>query len=524
MELLGKSLLGGKRSTGDGGCFQAMNPATCAKIAPTFCSATVGEVEEAVRLASEAFESYGQASGKVKAAFLRRIADGLDAHKQELAERAHLETALPIPRLTGEVGRTSGQLRLFAGVVEEGSWVNARIDPALPDRQPLPRPDIRSMLRSLGPVAVFGASNFPLAFSVAGGDTASALAAGCPVIVKAHPAHPGTSEIVGQIIADAIAAEGLHAGVFSLVFDAGIEAGAALVKHPLVRAVAFTGSLRAGRALMDLAAARPDPIPCFTEMSSGNPVFVLPGALRKGPGALAAGLFGSFTLGGGQFCTKPGIVLAPESPEMTNFVDELGKLVDEAQPYTLLTAGIAREYGRATQERAGAAAITATAARPNPEHLCTVNAQLFTAQLEEFLAKSELGDEIFGPNTLLVRCKSTDDYLAAARALDGHLTATIFGDDDDLAANKELIQILEKKAGRLIFNNFPTGVEVCHAMVHGGPYPSTSDPRFTSVGSLAIYRFARPVCFQGFPPAMLPPELQDGNPAGIRRLVDGKPE
>ncbi|HTA79423.1 MAG TPA: aldehyde dehydrogenase (NADP(+)) [Terracidiphilus sp.] len=524
MELSGKSLLGGKRSTGDGGCFQAMNPATCSKLEPTFCSATVHEVEEAIGLAAEAFESYAHASGKVKAAFLRRIADGLDAHKQELAERAHLETALPIPRLTGEVGRTSGQLRLFAGVVEEGSWVNARIDPALPDRQPLPRPDIRSMLRSLGPVVVFGASNFPLAFSVAGGDTASALAAGCPVIVKAHPAHPGTSEIVGTIISDAAAAEGLHAGVFSLVFDAGIEAGTVLVKHPLVRAVAFTGSLRAGRALMDLAAARPDPIPCFTEMSSGNPVFVLPGAFRNGPGALAASLFGSFTLGAGQFCTKPGIVLTPESPETASFVNELGKLVDEAQPYTLLTAGIAREYGRAIQERSATATIAATAARPNPEHLCRVNAQVFTAELGDFLAKPDLGDEIFGPDTLLVRCKSTDDYLVAARALDGHLTATIFGDDDDLAANKELIQILEKKAGRLIFNGFPTGVEVGHAMVHGGPYPSTSDPRFTSVGSLAIYRFARPVCFQGFPQAMLPAELQDGNPLGIRRLVDGKPE
>lgn len=524
MELLGKSLLGDKRSTGGGGCFQAIDPSSSSKLAPIFCSATPAEVETAVELASSAFASYAQASGKAKAAFLRRIADGLDAAKDELAERAHLETALPIPRLTGEVGRTSGQLRLFAGVVEEGSWVNARIDPALPDRQPMARPDLRSMLRPLGPVVVFGASNFPLAFSVAGGDTASALAAGCPVIVKAHPAHPGTSEMVGTIIADAITTEGMHPGVFSLVFDAGIEAGTALVKHPLVRAVAFTGSLRAGRALMDLAATRPDPIPCFTEMSSGNPVFVLPGALRKGPGALAAGLFGSFTLGAGQFCTKPGVVLFPESPEATTFVEELGKLVDEAQPYTLLTPGIAREYGRATQERSTEVEVEATAARSNPEHCCRVNAQLFTAKLDEFLAKPELADEIFGPDTLLVRCDGTKDYLNAAQALDGHLTATIFGDEDDLVANRELIQILEQKAGRLIFNAFPTGVEVCHAMVHGGPYPSTSDSRFTSVGSLAIYRFARPVCFQGFPQVLLPAELQDGNPLGIRRLVEGKPE
>ena len=524
MELFGKSFLGGKRSIGDGGCFQAINPATGAKIDPTFCSATAGEIDQAARLAAEAFESYGQANGRLKAAFLRRIADGLDARKEELAQRAHLETALPIPRLTGEVARTSGQLRLFAGVVEEGSWVNARIDTALPDRQPLPRPDIRSMLRPLGPIVVFGASNFPLAFSVAGGDTASALAAGCPVIVKAHPAHPGTSEIVAKIISDAVTAEVLHPGVFSLVFDAGIEAGSALVKHPLVRAVAFTGSLRAGRALMDLAAARPDPIPCFTEMSSGNPVFVLPGALRKGPAALAAGLFNSFTLGAGQFCTKPGIVMVPESRETSSFVQELANLVDEAQPYTLLTPGIAREYGRATRERAASAPLAAKAAKSNPEHQCTVDAQLFSSKLDEFLAKPHLADEIFGPDTLLIRCDSTRDYLRAARALDGHLTATIFGDEDDLASNRELIQILEQKAGRLIFNGYPTGVEVSHAMVHGGPYPSTSDSRFTSVGSLAIYRFARPVCFQAFPPALLPQELQDGNPLGIRRLVDGKPE
>ena len=524
MELSGKSLLGGKRSSGNGGSFQAINPANGEKLAPTFSSATSTEVEEAAQQASEAFAVYGQASGKVKAAFLRRIADGLDAHKEELAQRAQLETALPIPRLTGEVGRTSGQMRLFAGVVEDGSWVNARIDPALPERQPLARPDLRSMLRALGPVVVFGASNFPLAFSVAGGDTASALAAGCPVIVKAHPAHPGTSETAGRIIAEAAAAEGLHPGVFSLVFDAGVEAGTALVQHPLVRAVAFTGSLRAGRALMDLAAARPDPIPCFTEMSSGNPVFVLPGALRKGPGALAASLFGSFTLGAGQFCTKPGIVLMPESPEATILVKELEKLVDEAQPYTLLTPGIAREYGRATQERSRTVPLAATAAKSNPEHTCRVNAQLFTAEIKEFLGNPSLGDEIFGPDTLLVRCDSTTDYLRAARALDGHLTATILGDEEDLAAHRELIQILEQKVGRVIFNGFPTGVEVCHAMVHGGPYPSTSDPRFTSVGTLAIYRFARPVCFQGFPPGLLPAELQDGNPLGIRRLVDGKLE
>ena len=524
MELSGQSLIGGRRGSRDGKSFQAANPQTGAALEPGYYSAIPAEVDEAAQLASQAFTTYFQATGKGKAAFLRRIADGLEARREELAERANLETALPMPRLLGEVGRTSGQLRLFAGVVEEGSWVNARIDPALPDRQPMPRPDIRSMLRPLGPVVVFGASNFPLAFSVAGGDTASALAAGCPVVVKAHPAHPGTSELAATIITEAVAAEGLHPGVFSLLFDVGVEAGAALVRHPLIRAVAFTGSLRGGRALMDLAAARPDPIPCFTEMSSGNPVFVLPGALRKGPSALAASLFGSFTLGAGQFCTKPGIVLVGDSTEASEFSAELRKRVSEAQPYALLTAGITREYSRATKVRAEQIPLASEAAGTEKENAQMATAKLFAATIEDLLAHPSLAEEIFGPDTLLVQCNNARDYLRAARALEGHLTATIFGDEDDLIANRELIQVLEQKAGRLIFNGFPTGVEVSHAMVHGGPYPSTSDPRFTSVGSLAIYRFARPVCFQGFPQSLLPAEVQDANPLGIRRLRDGKPE
>lgn len=501
-----------------------MNPQSGVALDPIYYSATAAEVDEAVQLASQAFAAYSKTSGKARAALLHRAADVFELHRDALAERAHLETALPMPRLLGEVSRTAGQLRLFASVVEEGSWVNARIDPALPDRQPLPRPDIRSMLRPLGPVAVFGASNFPLAFSVAGGDTASALAAGCPVVVKAHPAHPGTGELAAQIIAEAVASEGLHPGVFSLLFDSGLEVGSKLVKHPLIRAVAFTGSLRGGRALMDLAAARPDPIPCFTEMSSGNPVFVLPGALRKGAGTLAKGLFGSFTLGAGQFCTKPGIVLVPDSDGASDFIEELNAHIEGSGPSALLTAGIAREYSRATQARESQVRLSSHAREAENTSEFSVRAKLFEASVDDLLANPSLADEIFGPDTLLVHCNGTLDYLRAAAALEGHLTATLLGDDEDLAANRELIQLLEQKAGRLIFNGFPTGVEVCHAMVHGGPYPATSDPRFTSVGSLAIYRFARPVCFQGFPQAMLPPELQDANPLGITRLRDGKLE
>jgi NADP-dependent aldehyde dehydrogenase len=524
MELTGLSFLGNRRGSRGSATFQAFNPQNGGTLPPAYHSASPQEVEAAATLAHEAFASYSQASGKAKAAFLRRAADGLDHHKQEIAERAHLETALPMPRLLGEVGRTSNQLRLFAGVVEDGSWVQARVDPALPDRQPLPRPDLRAMLRPLGPVVVFGASNFPLAFSVAGGDTASALAAGCPVIVKAHSAHPGTSELAAQIITSAVAAEGLHPGVFSVLYGTGGEVGSALVRHPLVCAMSFTGSLHAGRTLMDLCAARPVPIPCFTEMSSGNPVFVLPGALRKGANQLAQNLFGSFTLGAGQFCTKPGIVLVPKAPEGDAFFTQLKSLVEESKPFTLLTAGIAREYGRAIEARAQHVPVAATAAVLEPSEAFHAQSKIFSVAVDELIAHPELADEIFGPDTLLVRCDSTADYIRAAEALDGHLTATILGDEDDLATNRELIRILEQKAGRLIFNGFPTGVEVTHAMVHGGPYPSTSDPRFTSVGTLAIYRFARPVCFQGFPQSELPPELQDANPLGIRRLRDGKPE
>jgi NADP-dependent aldehyde dehydrogenase len=527
MDLTGLSFIGFERGSRNGSSFQAFAPTTGEPVQPVYRAATLQELDRAAQLAAEAFPAYSQTSGKARAAFLRRIADGFELHRDDLAQRAHLETALPLPRLIGEVNRTANQFRLFASVVEDGSWVQARIDPALPDRQPLPRPDLRAMLRALGPVAVFGASNFPLAFSVGGGDTASALAAGCPVIVKAHAAHPGTGEIAGRIIVDAVAAESLPPGTFSMLFGAGAEIGAALVKHPHIRAVGFTGSLRAGRALMDAAAARPEPIPCFTEMSSGNPVFILPGALRKGPAALAQGLFGSFTLGAGQFCTKPGVVFVSESPQALKFRDELELLVQQSQPFTLLTSGISREYERSSIARATQTSVVesrTSAEKSEGSEPFHANARLFTTTLNDLISRPDLADEIFGPDTLIVRCGETKDYLDAARALSGHLTATIFGDEEDLAANVELIHILEQKAGRLIFNAFPTGVEVTHAMVHGGPYPATSDPRFTSVGSLAIYRFARPVCFQNFPQSALPPELQDANPLGIHRLRDGKPE
>src|SRR5579862_5136765 len=325
MELTGTSFIGDHRGDSGGASFHGVNPQTGDSLEPAYRSASPADVDVAASLSAEAFTSYSQASGKQRGAFLRRLADALDTHREELAARAHLETALPMPRLLGEVSRTSGQLRMFAAVIEEGSWVQARIDPAIPDRQPQPRPDLRSMLRPLGPVVVFGASNFPLAFSVAGGDTASALAAGNPVIVKAHPAHPGTSELVGKVIQRAVHECGLPAGVFSLLFDAGIEVGTALVQHSAIKAVAFTGSASGGQALMRLAAARPDPIPCYAEMGSTNPLFILPGAMRERSAQLAKGVQTSFTLGSGQFCTKPGLVFVPEA-DSADFVTSLRTL------------------------------------------------------------------------------------------------------------------------------------------------------------------------------------------------------
>ncbi|MBT9333254.1 aldehyde dehydrogenase (NADP(+)) [Paracidobacterium acidisoli] len=520
MELSGHSLIAGTRANGAGTAFRAVNPATGQTIEPDFFPATAKDVDAAAEAAQAALATYGRLSGGERAKFLRTIADGLDAASAELVARAQLETALPQPRLQGEVARTSNQLRLFAGLIEEGSWVNARIDTALPERKPLPRPDLRSMLRPLGPVAVFGASNFPLAFSVAGGDTASALAGGNPVIVKAHPAHPGTSELAAQVIAEAARACGLPGGVFSLLLDAGIEVGKALVQHPEVKAAGFTGSHTAGRALMDLAAQRHEPIPCFTEMSSTNPVFILPGALRERGAQIATGLHGSFTLGAGQFCTKPGMVFLPKQEGQDAFLAELRKLTAGSQAFTLLTPGIAASYRRALEKRLADARLQ-TSTGTEAANSCQATAALLETEIDTFLADPSLSDEIFGPDTLIVHYGEREAMLRAAAQLQGHLTATLLGTPEDLAAYQDLIAILERKVGRILFNGFPTGVEVSHAMVHGGPYPATSDSRFTSVGSQAILRFARPVCWQGFPQASLPAELQNENPLGILRMIDG---
>lgn len=522
--LHGASIVGGESLAGGSHSFYGFDPAADTRLDPEYRCATLDDLNRAADLAEGAFATYGKLPGREKARFLRAIAAGIEAIVPELVERANRETALPEARLKGESARTINQLRLFAQVVEEGSWVNARIDPAQPARTPLPRADIRSMMRPLGTVAVFGASNFPLAFSVAGGDTAAAFAAGNPIIVKAHHAHPGTSEMVGQVIARAAKECGLPAGVFALLFGPGSEIGAALVEHPNVKAVGFTGSLAGGKALMERAAARPEPIPCFMEMSSVNPVFVLPEALRTRAAQIAGGLFGSFTLGVGQFCTKPGLVFLPHNADADALVAEVEAQVKKASASPMLTEGISKSYrsGIAERQKHGGVETLAQASASNGAKSSYAVPAVMQIEGRELIRDPKLADEVFGPSTLVIRYENREELMALARSLEGQLTATLHGTDADLAAYADLIAVLERKAGRLIVNGFPTGVEVCHAMVHGGPYPATSDSRATSVGTYSIYRFVRPVCFQDFPQASLPEELKDENPLGIWRLVDGQ--
>lgn len=502
--------------------FQGINPATGEALPGFFNEATVEEVAQACEQAAVAFADYRQKSGAEKASFLETIATEIEALGDELLTRAQAESGLPLARLTGERGRTTGQLRLFAQYLREGSWVDARIDTALPDRQPLPRPDLRQMLRPLGPVGVFGASNFPLAFSVAGGDTASALAAGCPVVVKAHPAHPGTSQLVGEAIERAVTACGMPAGTFALIHGRTTAVGMAIVEHPAIKAVGFTGSLRGGRALFDAAARRPEPIPVYAEMGSTNPVFFLPGILKEKGAALAQQYVGSVTLGVGQFCTNPGLSVVQRSPEADAFVQESGQAVAQLAPATMLTKGIYQAYTSGIDKLSKTEGMQVLAQATSADSFANGTPTLLTTTADAILADPAIAEEVFGPSSVIVEADDREQLLAVARGLEGHLTATVFGTDDELADYADLLAILEQKVGRLLINGFPTGVEVSHAMHHGGPYPATTDSRSTSVGTNAIVRFARPVCYQNFPDALLPDELKAANPLGIWRLVDGK--
>jgi NADP-dependent aldehyde dehydrogenase len=491
--------------------YTARNPATGEVLDPVFRDATEDEIDRVCATAADAAWPYAALPADRRADLLMAIGAELVAESDRLLPRAHAETGLPPARLESERNRTVAQLEAMAALVREGSWVDARIDTALPHRAPVPRPDLRRMLVALGPVAVFGASNFPLAFSVCGGDTASALAAGNPVIVKAHPAHPGTSDIAARAVREAVVRCGLPAGVFGMVHGVSAEVSLALVRHPAVTAVSFTGSLRAGRALLDAAAARAVPIPVFAEMGSVNPVFVLDGALRERGAAVAEGLVGSFTLGVGQFCTKPGLVFGVASPEWDGFCEQVANRARAVPAGVMLHAGIADAFAR------GCADLTSV------DWLCTGGARVARVEWAAFRERPELADEVFGPFTLLVTARDPDDLVSLARGLEGQLTATVHGTAEDLSAAGELLAVLPRKAGRLICNGFPTGVEVAPAMNHGGPYPATTDARFTSVGTASVFRFARPVCYQNVPEALLPDELKDANPRGLMRLVNGTP-
>ncbi|HWB33249.1 MAG TPA: aldehyde dehydrogenase (NADP(+)) [Acidobacteriaceae bacterium] len=523
IEISGEMLIGARAVRGSGGAMQAVNPANGKVMEPTFCEGTAADVDAACELAEEAFDAFRAAPLEQRAKLLETIAQGLIDLGDVLVERVMEESGLPRPRVEGERARTAGQLRLFATLVREGRWLQATIDRAMPERKPLPRADLRAQRIPLGPVAVFGASNFPLAFSVAGGDTASALAAGCPVVAKAHPSHPGTSELAGRVIQKAVAECGLPEGVFSLLVG-GAAVGEALVKHPAMQAVGFTGSRRVGRALVALAAARDEPIPVYAEMSSVNPVFLLPGALAERAEKIAQGWADSVTLGTGQFCTKPGIAIGIASADFERLRTTAKAAIEAKAATTMLNPGIHGAYceGAAAwvhdsgvQEVAGGAAAT--------DAPYAGRAMVFATTAKHFLATPRLLEEVFGPAALLVECVDEAEMLAVAKHFDGQLTATMQLADADHAMARRLLPILERKAGRIIVNGFPTGVEVCHAMVHGGPSPSTSDSRVTSVGSMAIERWLRPVCYQDLPADLLPEGLQEGNPLGLWRLVEGKP-
>lgn len=527
MDITGRTLIGGETDSAAGAAagatFRAVDPASGVELDPAFREADAGDVDRAVAAAAAAFEPYAALEPGRRAAFLRAFADAIEALGDTLIQRASTETALPSGRLEGERARTTGQLRLFAEAVAEGSWVEARIDPGDPSRRPTPRPDLRRMLVPLGPVAVFGASNFPLAFSVAGGDTASALAAGCPVVVKAHPGHPGTAELTARAGLQAARATGVPEGVLSLVHGWSHEPGLALVRHPAIRAVAFTGSLGAGRALFDAGAARPEPIPVYAEMGSVNPVFLLPSAVAERGDAIADGLAGSITLGLGQFCTNPGVVLGVGGSDLDRLGEGLADRLGDADPGVMLYARLREDYdgGLARARDRGARSLTAV---PQPDAgNATARPALLAADAARLIEDPALRQEVFGPASLLVTADGVDDLERVAEALEGQLTATIHGTEAELIEHRRLVEILTRKAGRLIFNGFPTGVEVGHAMQHGGPYPASTDSRTTSVGTAAITRFARPVCWQDFPQSALPAELRDVNDRGIWRLVAGSP-
>ncbi len=522
MKLSGLNILGSRSSGRGQTTFRALNPATGRELDTGFIEATAGEIDEAVNLATGAFDAFRERSYMERASLLEAVAEEILETGDALIERCMKETALPEARLTGERMRTVNQLKLFASVLEQGTWLDARIDTANPDRQPAPKPDIRQMQMALGPVGIFGASNFPLAFSVAGGDTVSALAAGCPVIVKAHPLHPGTSEIVALAIIRAIQKCDMPDGIFSMIHGASNEVGMALVKHPGITAIGFTGSFRGGKAIFDAAAARDIPIPVFAEMGSVNPVFILPGALKERGVSIARGMLQSYTMGTGQFCTNPGLIISNTSEDADKFTRKLGELSGESASGTMLSEGIKSNFMEGVDRLNSYEGVSQVASGKDTQEGNRAQAKVFKTTGEVFIKNPGLADEVFGPSTTTVSTSDKQEMISIARKMNGHLTATIHGSEQDLEEYHELVSVLEKKVGRLIFNGYPTGVEVCHSMVHGGPFPATTASQSTSVGTAAIRRFSRPVCYQDFPQAALPDVLKDKNPLGIWRMVNGE--
>ncbi|HED2414115.1 aldehyde dehydrogenase (NADP(+)) [Raoultella planticola] len=516
----GRQFIAGRRVASGEATLLSLKAADGDATGHRFYPASREEAALAAQAAAQAFAAYCETSPETRARFLETIADELDRLGETFFAIAHAETALPLARLQGERARTSGQLRMFAGLLRRGDVLGARIDTALPTRQPLPRADLRQYQVALGPVAVFGASNFPLAFSTAGGDTASALAAGCPVVVKAHPGHMATAEQTALAIVRAVEKCALPGGVFNMIF--GTDIGAELVRHPAIQAVGFTGSLTGGKALLQLAQQRPQPIPLFAEMSAINPLIILPQALAARAASLAKDLVASFTLGGGQFCTRPGLILALKGEGLARFKAALCEQVQAAPAQVLLNAPTLHHY------RAGVETLDAC---PGVQRLASgeaaggqrAQALLYLATAEAFMAPdSVLQTEVFGPLSVLVEVADEAQMMALVSTLQGQLTATLHADADDRPLATRLLPLLSDKAGRVLFNGYPTGVEVCDAMVHGGPWPATTDARGTSVGTRAIERFLRPVCLQNAPAALLPPALQDANPLNLLRLVNGQ--
>ncbi|TLU99403.1 aldehyde dehydrogenase (NADP(+)) [Dyadobacter luticola] len=521
MSIQGKNYIGYAMSAEGDRIFQSYVPAQDNFLPEQFYSATIEETNRAMELADKAFEQYAAVPADKRAKFLIAITEEIMALGDELLERANLETGLPLARLQGERARTINQLTQFAEMLWEGSWVEATIDTAIPDRAPMPKPDIRKMLVPIGPVIVFGSSNFPFAYSVAGVDTGPALAAGNPVIVKAHAAHPGTSDLTAQAVVKAAQRTGMPEGTFSMLYDDGFDVGAALVKHPASKAVGFTGSYKGGMALYKLAQEREEPISVFAEMGSVNPIVILPDYLKNNAAAFGKTLAGSVSLGAGQFCTNPGLVFVTETEGLDDFENSYKTEIESTASATMLTAGICKNYNRLKGEVFEQENVTALAVadKVSPAEN-QAQATIARVSAKSFIAHPKLHEEVFGPFSLLIVCENTDELLNAVSHLKGQLTATLMAEEKEVEGYPEIVKKLSKISGRFILNGVPTGVEVCPSMHHGGPFPATADARFTSVGRHSILRFVRPQSYQGWPNALLPVELKDSNPLGIYRLIN----